>query len=277
MMLKSRRLYWPAGVVPIALTGSMPFVQARSGDVQATAPAPVSQARPAPSAAGHLTTPKEEWGHNIGDDYFLANYQQLVAFWKKLEQQSPRLHLLDIGRTSENRPMYTAVVTAPANYAKIDRYKEIARRLANAEGLTDAQAEALAKEGRSVVWIDGGLHATEVLGAQQLLEMVWQLVSLNDDETMRFLNDVIVLCTLVNPDGMDLVSDQYMKYGSTSTPVLYNHYAGHDDNRDFYMSALAESTNINKVLYREWYPQIVYNHHQTGPQGTVMFSAPFRD
>ena len=128
-----------------------------------------------------------------------------------------------------------------------------------------------------MVWIDGGLHASEVLGAQQLLELVWQMVSRTDDETMRFLNDDIILCTLVNPDGMDLVSDQYMKYGSTSTPVLYNHYAGHDDNRDFYMAATAESTNINKVLYRDWYPQIVYNHHQTGPQGTVMFSAPFRD
>ena len=88
---------------------------------------------------------------------------------------------------------------------------------------------------------------------------------------------MIQLCVLVNPDGMDLVSDWYMKHGNMSIPVLYNKYAGHDDNRDFYMAALAESTNINRIMYREWYPQIMYNHHQTGPQGTVMFAPPFRD
>jgi hypothetical protein len=157
------------------------------------------------------------------------------------------------------------------------KYKDISARLANAEGLTDDQARALAKDGKAIVWIDGGLHATETLGAQQLLEQVYQMASRTDEETLRFLNDTIEICVLVNPDGMDLVSDLYMKQHTTQTPVLYNHYAGHDDNRDFYMAALPESTNIDKVMYREWYPQIMYNHHQTGPAGTVMFAPPFRD
>src|SRR6185436_14043982 len=153
----------------------------------------------------------------------------------------------------------------------------ISTRLARADRLTDAEAAALAKDGKAVVWIDGGLHATETLGAQQLLEHVFQMVSRDDEETRRILDDVIQLCILVNPDGMDLVSDWYMKHGNMAIPQLYNKYAGHDDNRDFYMAALAESTNLNRVMYRDWYPQIMYNHHQTGPQGTVMFAPPFRD
>jgi hypothetical protein len=242
-----------------------------SGRMLAQAP------RPTVSQAASVTTPQQEWGHGVGDDYFLANYQQLVAYWRKLEKESNRLHVEEIGKTAEGRPMLMAIITAPANYAKIARYKDIAGRLARAEGLTDDQARALAREGKAVVWIDGGLHATETLGAQQLLEHVYQMVSRTDEETIRFLNDVIQLCVLVNPDGMDLVSDYYMKHGTTQIPVLYNHYAGHDDNRDFYMSALPESQHINRIMYREWFPQIMYNHHQTGPAGTVMFAPPFRD
>ena len=103
------------------------------------------------------------------------------------------MQVVEIGQTAMKKPQLMAIITAPANFAKLERYKEISRRLSLAEGLTDEQARALAKEGKSVVWIDGGLHASEVLGAQQLMEMVYQMVSRTDEETMRFLNDVIIL------------------------------------------------------------------------------------
>jgi len=230
-----------------------------------------------------VTSPKDQFGFNIGDDYVLANYTQLTEYWTKLARESDRMIVTEIGRTAEGRPQMMAIITSPANHKKLDRYKEIARRLALAEGLTDAEAQALAREGKAVVWIDGGLHATEVLGAQQLLELVYQMVSRTDAETQRFLDDVILLAVPVNPDGMELVSNWYMREpdpAARSTgglPVLYHKYIGHDDNRDFYMSAMPETTNENRILYREWFPQIVYNHHQTGPAGTVMFAPPFRD
>jgi hypothetical protein len=233
-----------------------------------------------------VTTPKQQFGFNIGDDYQLATYTQLVAYWKKLDKESDRMQVVEIGKTAEGRPQLMSIITAPENFKKLDRYKDIARRLALAEGVTEDQARALAREGKSVVWIDGGLHATEVLGAHQLIETVYQLVSRNDPETLRILNDCIILAVHANPDGMELVSSWYMRTptpeqrgapGTPGIPRLYEKYAGHDNNRDFYMSNLPESINMNRVLYTEWFPQILYNHHQTGPAGTVMFAPPFRD
>src|SRR4029079_2820209 len=118
---------------------------------------------------------------------------------------SDRMKLVEIGHSAEGRTMIMAIITAPENHKKLDRYKEIARRLAHAEGLTDEQARALASEGKAVVWIDGGLHATEVLGAAQLAETSYQTTSRTDAETMNILNNVIVLATHANPDGMELV------------------------------------------------------------------------
>jgi hypothetical protein len=213
----------------------------------------------------------------------MASYSQLEAYWKKLATESDRMKLVDIGPTAEGRHQYMAIITSPENMKKLDHYKEISRRLALAEGLTDEQAHALAREGKAVVWVDGGLHATETVGSQQLMEMVYQMVSRTDPETMRFLNDCILLCVQANPDGQELVANWYMresdpkKRSMNNLPKLYHKYIGHDDNRDFYMSAMPETTNMNRVMFQEWFPQIVYNHHQTGPAGTVIFMPPFRD
>ncbi len=243
---------------------------------------PVPQAS-TQSTAGPITTPQQQFGASIGDDYFLATYTQLEEYWKKLDRESDRMQLVDIGRTEEGRVQWMAVISAPENLAKLDRYKDISRRLSLAEGLTDDQARALASEGKAVVWIDGGLHANEVLGAQQLIETVYQLVSRSDVETLRFLRDVIVLAVHANPDGHELVANWYMREREpmlrtlSSVPRAYQKYIGHDNNRDFYMSTQAETINMNRILYKEWFPQIVYDHHQTGPAGTVMFAPPFRD
>ena len=233
--------------------------------------------------AGQVTSPKEHFGFAIGDDYQLATYTQTEAYFKKIATESDRVRLVDMGKTEEGRTQWMVVISAPENLKSLARYQQIARRLARAEGIDEAQARALAAEGRAVVWIDGGLHATETVGAHQLIETVWQLASATDPEMMRMLQDVIVLCAHANPDGQELVAGWYMRESDPAKrtlaglPRLYQKYIGHDNNRDFYLAAMKESTNINRQLYLEWYPQIVYNHHQAGPVGTIIFTPPFRD
>ena len=123
-----------------------------------------------------ITSPAGQLGFAIGDDYQLANYTQLTEYWQKLDDESDRMTLEEIGRTAEGRPQWMAIITSPENHERLDRYQEISRRLALAEDLADEEARALAVEGKVVVWIDGGLHATEVLGAHQLMEFVYQML-----------------------------------------------------------------------------------------------------
>src|SRR5687767_12215282 len=145
----------------------------------------------AAAPAQPITTPKQQFGFAVGDDYQLATYSQFADYWHRLDKESDRMKVVEIGRTAEGRPQLMAIITSPENHRNLDRYKEISRRLATVDGLTDEQARALAREGKGVVWIDGGLHATEVLGAHQLIETVYQLVSRSDGETTRFLNDLV--------------------------------------------------------------------------------------
>ncbi|MDR0866234.1 MAG: hypothetical protein LBO74_15075 [Candidatus Symbiothrix sp.] len=220
--------------------------------------------------------------YTIGDDYFLGNYKQLIQYWEKLEKESDRIKIVEFGTTPEGRSMKLAIITSPENHKNLKRYQDISVRLAKAEGLTDGEAKALAIEGKAVVWIDGGLHATETVNSSALFIEAYDLVSRDDAETLRILDNVILLLVPANPDGMDLVADWYMKESdpkkrNMAIPRLYQKYVGHDNNRDSYIANLPETEAINRQMYIEWIPQIMYNQHQTGPAGTVLFFSPFRD
>ncbi len=235
--------------------------------------------QPAPG----ITTPAAEFGFAIGDDYQLANYTRLSAYWRKLDAESDRVSVVEFGRSSEGRPMLMAIVTAAANHARLEDYRAISKRLALAEGLSDEDARRLASEGKAVVWIDAGLHATEVANAQALTEMIYRMASGTDAETLRILDDVIFLAALSNPDGLELVADWYMretdpkKRSTANLPVLYQKYIGHDNNRESLLMNMPESEAIGRVLYHEWFPQIMYNQHQSGPAGAVLYVGHMRD
>jgi hypothetical protein len=229
-----------------------------------------------------ITPAKDLIGFSIGDDYHMANYTQISTLLKKWDAESDRMTVVSIGKTEEGRDQYMAIITSPANHQKLEHWRDISVKLGRAE-LPEADARKLAKEGKAVVWIDGGLHATETVNSQSLAEMVYQMVSRTDEETMRFLDDVVLLMPVPNPDGVELVANWYMreedvtKRTYASLPRLYHKYIGHDNNRDSMMNNMKETTNQNRVLFIEWLPQIMHNVHQTGPAGAVIFIPPFRD
>ena len=135
-----------------------------------------------------LPSPKEHFGFSIGDNYKLANYSQTEAYFKKIASASDRVNLVNMGTTEEGRSQYMMIISSPDNIKNLDRYKEISQKLARAEGISEEEAHQMSVEGKAVVWIDGGIHATETVGTHQLIETLWQLVSRNDPETLRILH-----------------------------------------------------------------------------------------
>jgi len=230
-----------------------------------------------------VPSPKSHFGFNIGDNYQLATFTQTEAYLKKIAAVSKKVKLQVIGKTEEGRNQYMVIVSDPSNLANIEKYKSISQKLAHAEDISLAEATQMANEGKAVVWIDGGLHATEVTGIHQWIESIYQLITRTDEETKRILKSTIILFVHANPDGQELVSNWYMrnidtlKRTTSSLPRLYQKYIGHDNNRDFYMTNMQESKNMSRQQYIEWMPQVLYNHHQTGPPGTVVAGPPYRD
>ena len=179
--------------------------------------------------------------------------------------------------------MIAAIITSEENQRRLEHYREVSSRLALARGLDERAARALAAEGKAVVWIDFGLHATEVAPAQASPEIAYRVATEESAEMRRIRRDVIfILVPSMNPDGLDKVCAWYQRNLGTPYEVapmveLYHRYAGHDNNRDWYMFNMPESRNVAQLLYREWFPQIVYNQHQTAPFPARIFVPPFAD
>ncbi|MFT5144552.1 MAG: hypothetical protein ACI84D_003188 [Thalassolituus oleivorans] len=236
------------------------------------------------TASAQIPTPESVLGFAVGADFELATYEQSLAYFQQLDAASDRLELREVGTTSFGRPWHIALISSADNLAQVDKYRDIARRLAYpAKGMTDDDARALAREGKAIVHIDGGLHATEVAHAQHAIQLAYDLVTGDDDpEIAAILDEVIlVLWFSINPDGQTMVSDWYYSnlgtpYEVSGTPFLYQKYVGHDNNRDGYMINQIESRVVTRVD-RDWEPQIVYNHHQSSPFPTRIWIPPFAE
>jgi len=226
----------------------------------------------------NIPKPEEVLGFKVGDDYHLATYNQAIDYLKRLAQSSDRIKLFDMGKTSMGQTMTYAVISAPANLATLDKHKQISQRLAQAR-LSPAEARKLAQEGRAVVYVDGGLHASECAPAQHNIQLAYDLAAAQDAKTIRILNDVIIILVFANPDGMNLLADWYhpnigTPYEVAPMPRLYHIYAGHDNNRDSYIANLVETQNITRLVNQEWYPVVYFNHHQTAPFPARIWTPP---
>lgn len=233
------------------------------------------------SLYSQIPHPRDVFGHEVGADYKLADYDQMLEYYNQLAASTDRVQMIEIGKSVMGRPMLLLFISSEENMKQLDKWKEISAKLARAR-ISEEEARRLSYEGKAVVWFDGGMHATERAGAQMSPELAWRVASEESVEMKKIRDNVItLLMPVMNPDGVDIVVSWYRQnlgtpFETTGPPILYQKYVGHDNNRDWFMNNVPETRAVTNVLYNEWYPQIVHNHHQTSPAWARIFLPPFR-
>ncbi|MGD2120908.1 MAG: M14 family metallopeptidase [Gemmatimonadota bacterium] len=226
-------------------------------------------------------TPEAFFGYPVGADYHLTTYERAMEWFDHLAEYSGgRMRVLDMGVTGMGRLHRYGVISSAENMARLEDYRETAQRLSLGRGLSPEEAQALAVEGKGIAWIDVGLHATEAAPSEHALQLAYDLVVDEDPGTQRIRDELITLLVFPNPDGMTMVAEWYMEHVGTEfersrMPWLYNRYIGHDNNRDSYNVTQEEVRNVSRLQNQEWFPNVVYNHHQTAPFPTRIWIPPY--
>jgi len=236
----------------------------------------------APSRA--IPSPKSILGFNPGDDRTIADWEQIRNYFSVLDKSSNRVLIQTLGESTLKRPLIVAIISARENILALEKYKDIQQRLADPRKVTsNAERDRLIKEGKVVVAISCSIHSTEIVASQMSMQLAYELAVAEDSETKEILqNTILLLIPSPNPDGIDIVANWYRKTVGTKfegrePPELYHHYAGHDDNRDWFMLNLKETRLITRLFWHEWFPEVVYDVHQQGSNGSRFFIPPFYD
>ncbi len=234
-------------------------------------------------AAAAVPSPESHFGHKIGADRTVLDWNRVVSYFQALAKTSDRVRVKELGKSTEGRPFIAVTVASADTIRKLDRYAWIQQKLADPRTTPEAEAEKLIAEGKAVVMITCSIHATEIASSHTTIELVYRLLTEDTPRHRAILdNTIFLLVPSLNPDGMDIVTRWYRKtlgtpFEGTAPPELYHKYLGHDNNRDWYFFTQPETRLTVSQLHNVWHPQIVYDVHQQGPNASRMFVPPWMD
>lgn len=236
------------------------------------------------AATAQLQTPEQFLGFRVGTDKKLARWDKIVEYMQLVANSSDRVRFHNVGPTTLGNPFVLMEISSAENIKKLDHLKELERKLYFQGGVpSDADRDAIFRDGKSVVIITNNIHSTEIGSSQMVLELVYQLATDNSPRTKKVLDNVVfLLVPSLNPDGQIMVTDWYNKvlgtpFEATPLPRLYHPYVGHDNNRDMYLFSQKESQMTAQILWHDWFPAIWLDEHQQGMNGPRIFTMPATD
>jgi hypothetical protein len=235
------------------------------------------------SALAAPPAPASWFGHPIGADRTVLDWDKVVSYFQELAKSSDRIRVEELGKTAEGRPFVAATIADPETLRHLDRYIAIQQRLADPRKTTPEEAERLIPEGKTVVLLTCSIHATEIASTHTAVEYAYKLLTEDTPHNRAILkDDILILVPSINPDGVDIVTQWYRRtlgtpYEGTAPPWLYHKYVGHDNNRDWYIFSQPETRLTVSKLHNVWHPEIVYDVHQMGANAARLFVPPWLD
>ena len=230
-----------------------------------------------------ILTPGQHFGFQPGADRFLLDYEELISYLQNLDLASPKLKMVEIGKSPMGRTMYIAFISSEQNIKNLDQLKKINHKLALDPNLSETERASLFKDGKVFFLATLSMHSGEVAPAQAAPLIAHQLLTTDDPQILKWLDDVVyMMVPNHNPDGMDLVVHHYRKYKDTkyeggSLPGVYHKYVGHDNNRDFVTLTQEDTRAISGIFSQDWFPQVMIEKHQMGSTGPRYFVPPMHD
>lgn len=236
-----------------------------------------------PLLGQQITKPSLHFGFEPGDDGMLFGYEKMVDYFKTIENQSGRIKTVQIGSTALGRPLYMVCISSEKNIANIEELKSINKELAINPSLSASKVDELKRKGKVFFLGTLSMHSSEVAPAQAAPTIAYKLATAMGADTLSWLDNVVyMMVPCHNPDGMNMVVDNYLKYKGTkyegsNLPGIYHKYAGHNINRDFVTLTLPENKAISALTSIEWFPQVMVEKHQMGSTGARYFVPPNHD
>lgn len=242
----------------------------------------------ATAAASQAPTFAEFVGREFGER--ITVHAETVAYLERLAETSPRVAVVDQGRTWEGRRLPLAIVTSEANHARLEEIQAAAQRLTDPRRLPPDEAAELIATQPAIVWLGGSIHGFELSGTEGLLKLLEHLSTRDDDETLRALeNTVVLIDPTLNPDGRDAFAQtNHRLLGREPNPRRddwsndYNRWEGlgfrtghyfFDHNRDWFVHT-QQGIRARVSTLLQWRPQVVVDAHEMGPDTEFYFDPP---
>jgi Zinc carboxypeptidase len=219
-----------------------------------------------------VPTPRDVLGHDIGAPNKLDYYEDLLKYYRALADKSPRVKIIETGKTEEGRPTVVVLISSETNINNLDTNRQNLAKLADPRGITPAQAHEIIAQTKPMYLALGGLHSAETGPPEMLAELAYRLLTEDSPLIGKIRENVIVAINPASdPDGRDRYTDWYYRNKIDDTNDLepvpgapyWGKYIFHDNNRDINYSGYSARNLL--AFYLQWHPPIIHDLHESVP------------
>ena len=219
-----------------------------------------------------VPSPKDILGHHIGAPRELTYYAELLSYYRALSEASPRVSLMNIGRTDEDREMVVVAIASEDTIRNLFRYRGFLEELADPRGLPELEANRIIQQAKPIYHFMAGLHSSETGPPEMLMELAYRLAVEEGTLFEQIRDNLIVTITpTAEPDGRDRYLDWYYRHlinisddrERIGGPPYWGKYIFHDNNRDINYSQLTMRALLD--WYLDWHPPIMHDLHESVP------------